>query len=269
MPELPEVETITNNLRPQITNKYIRRCLVNWDRSIAFPLAEQFQQQIVGQQILMLSRRGKFIQIQLSNDTLLIHLRMSGDLLVYPSSYQATKHDQVLFYLNDRCVMVFHDTRKFGKLWLTNNPSLILSKLGPEPFSDHLTPANFYSLLQQKKRQLKPLLLDQTFIAGLGNIYTDEALFGAGLSPKKNSSELDSEQAKSLLFSIRNVLSTGIKNNGATIDWVYRGGKFQNHFRVYQRTGLPCLECGTPIKKISLGQRSTHFCPRCQGPIGG
>jgi len=268
MPELPEVETITNNLRPQITNKQITACVVNWDRSIAFPLAQQFQSQIVNQKIVALSRRGKFIQIQLTQDFLLIHLRMSGDLLVYPASYHVTKHDQVLFYLDNDSILVFHDTRKFGKMWLIDNPGELFAKLGPEPFSDQLTPQAFHALLQSKKRQLKPLLLDQTFLAGLGNIYTDEALFGACLSPLTNSAEVSLIQAEILLASIRDVLSAGIKNNGATIDWVYRGGKFQNHFRVYQRTGLPCFMCGTPIKKISLGQRSTHFCPSCQALSG-
>ncbi|HWS23656.1 MAG TPA: bifunctional DNA-formamidopyrimidine glycosylase/DNA-(apurinic or apyrimidinic site) lyase [Anaerolineales bacterium] len=268
MPELPEVETITNNLRPIITNRQIIACVVNWDRTIAFPLAQQFQAQIVNQKVQALSRRGKFIQIKLTQDFLLVHLRMSGDLLVHPSSYQVTKHDQVLFYLDDNTILVFHDTRKFGKIWLTEDPAKLLAKLGPEPFSEQLTPQAFHTLLQSKKRQLKPLLLDQSFLAGMGNIYTDEALFGAHLSPLTNSADISLTQAGLLLASIRDVLSEGIKNNGATIDWVYRGGKFQNHFKVYQRTGMPCVKCGTPIKKISLGQRGTHFCPSCQAITG-
>jgi formamidopyrimidine-DNA glycosylase len=118
----------------------------------------------------------------------------------------------------------------------------------------------------ERKRQLKPLLLDQSFIAGLGNIYTDEALHLARLHPLSLSNQLAPSQSETLLMAIRSVLEEGIRHNGASIDWVYRGGDFQNHFRAYQRTGQPCLVCGTPILRITLGQRGTHFCPTCQPP---
>lgn len=160
--------------------------------------------------------------------------------------------------------MAFNDARKFGRAWLVTDPNTILKDLGPEPLDPGLTPAIFYERLKSHQRQLKPLLLDQTFLAGLGNIYTDEALHLAKLHPLTIAQSLTLQQAKRLLDGIRLVLNEGIRRNGASIDWVYRGGDFQNYFRVYQRTGEPCPVCGSPIQRIMLGQRGTHFCPKCQ-----
>ena len=162
------------------------------------------------------------------------------------------------------CGNCFNDTRKFGRVWLLTDPQSILGRLGPEPLDEAFTAREFHTRLACRKRQLKPLLLDQTFLAGLGNIYTDEALFLAKLHPLSSSNALSQGQATRLLGTIREVLNEGILHNGASIDWVYRGGEFQNHFRVYQRTGEPCLVCGTPIERILVGQRSSHFCPVCQ-----
>lgn len=269
MPELPEVETITNRLRVMIVNAAIIKCEVRWRKSIFSPSVEQFTDQIKNQKILSLSRRGKYILFHLTHDVMLIHLRMSGDVLVESSSSEITKHDHVIFFLDNDMVVKFNDTRKFGRVWLTDNPENILGKLGPEPLSEEFTAQSLFASLNSKHRQLKPLLLDQTFLAGMGNIYTDEALFDAGLSPFANSAGISEEESRRLHSSIQKTLSTGIQNNGASIDWVYKGGGFQNHFLVYQRTGQPCHKCGTAIQKIVLGQRGTHFCPRCQPYLGG
>lgn len=263
MPELPEVETITNNIRPKLLNEQISDCAINWERTIAYPLAARFKEQIKNQRVTALTRRGKYIQIHLDQDTLLIHLRMSGDLYL-STEQEPNKHDQLIISMVSGKKMVFNDTRKFGRVWLTDEPVKILSKLGPEPLSREFTAELLYSLLRSKKRQLKPLLLDQSFIAGLGNIYTDESLFEARLSPYMNSADVTETQSVQLRDAIQKVLRKGIQNNGASIDWVYKGGKFQDHFQVYQRTGSPCRICGTPIKKVKLGQRGTHFCPTCQ-----
>jgi formamidopyrimidine-DNA glycosylase len=136
--------------------------------------------------------------------------------------------------------------------------------LGPEPLSQAFTPDWLFSALHLRRRQLKPLLLDQAFLAGMGNIYTDEVLHLAKLHPLSLSDSVTKRQAKTLWLAIREVLEQGIRRNGASIDWVYRGGDFQNHFRVYGRTGQPCPVCGTPVERITVGQRGTHFCPRCQ-----
>ena len=140
----------------------------------------------------------------------------------------------------------------------------LFANLGPEPFDEELTPAVFADMLQKRSRQLKPLLIDQSFLAGIGNIYADEALFKARLHPLRQSDSLTLTEAGDLLESIRFVLTKGIDQKGASIDWVYRGGDFQNYFQVYQQTGNPCPRCGKPIEKIKVGQRGTHFCPACQ-----
>ena len=140
----------------------------------------------------------------------------------------------------------------------------ITGPLGPEPLEPAFTAARLGRMLAERKRALKPLLLDQTFVAGLGNIYTDEALNLAGLHPQRRSDSLTPAEVRALWKAIRATLRKGIANNGASIDWVYRGGGMQRHFRVYDRAGQPCPKCGTPIRRITVGQRGTHFCPRCQ-----
>jgi len=144
------------------------------------------------------------------------------------------------------------------------NPDEFFKGLGLEPFDPALKNGGLYELLQGRKKQIKPLLLDQTFISGIGNIYADEALHMAKIHPLTRADQITKEQASFLLKAIRKVLQTGIKHNGASIDWVYRGGSYQNHFRVYQRSGDPCPVCGAEIQRIRIGQRSTHFCPVCQ-----
>ncbi|MCL4528153.1 MAG: DNA-formamidopyrimidine glycosylase [Chloroflexi bacterium] len=264
MPELPEVETIARALRPELVGRTILEADVRWARTIAEPSAKKFRDQIKGQEIIAVSRRAKFINIQLLDFNLFIHLRMSGDLIIKSSKIKAEKHDRLILALSDNKSLVFNDTRKFGRVWLTKNIEEVLGKLGPEPFSNDFTPQWLYNALESRHRQLKPLLLDQTFIAGLGNIYTDEALHMAKLHPLKLSDSVTKKQAERLHQSIREVLQEGIRRNGASIDWVYRGGDFQNHFRVYGRAGEKCPVCGTKIKKIIVGQRGTHYCPNCQ-----
>jgi formamidopyrimidine-DNA glycosylase len=189
---------------------------------------------------------------------------MSGDLYVKNSTAKPEKHDRLIIKLSGNKSLIFNDTRKFGRVWLTENPEEILGKLGPEPLERDFTPQWFYASLQKRHRQLKPLLLDQTFIAGLGNIYTDEALHIAKLHPLATSDSVSQKPANALHEAIRKVLKEGIHRNGASIDWVYRGGEYQNYFRVYDREGEPCIVCGTHIQKIVVGQRGTHICPTCQ-----
>jgi formamidopyrimidine-DNA glycosylase len=276
MPELPEVETIVRNLRqgdgehPPLTGHSIQKVELLWQRTLATPTPEDLNHTLPGRVIRGLWRRGKFIVIELDKDYLLIHLRMSGDLRL-ETSFDAKAnprpvepHDRALFYFHNGWRLAFNDTRKFGRIWFVHDPAEVLGNLGPEPLEQTFTAEQFYRLLKDTHRQLKPLLLDQTFLAGLGNIYTDEALHIAGLHPQTRSNQLTEEQAKRLWYAIRQVLEEGIRHNGASIDWVYRGGNFQNHFRIYGRAGKPCLTCGTPIQRILISQRSTHFCPHCQ-----
>jgi formamidopyrimidine-DNA glycosylase len=264
MPELPEVETIARLLRPALIGKTILASDLRWRRTLAAPTPPAFARRIKGQVIQEISRRAKFLHLRLSTQHLILHLRMSGDLLVVLGGYQPARHDRLLLKLSEDATLVFNDPRKFGRVWLVEDPQQVFGDLGPEPLSDAFTPAWLFAALRGHHRQLKPLLLDQTFLAGLGNIYTDEALHLAGLHPRRLSDTLNEAQAGQLHHAIRRVLEDGIEHNGASIDWVYRGGEFQNHFRVYRRAGQPCPVCQTPIERILVGQRSTHFCPRCQ-----
>jgi len=300
MPELPEVETIRRKLRdgvpgiftaeqltgvreggparyhtgsrqtglepasPSLVGKKILRAELLWEGTLAEPTPDEFYLRIMGQTITDIGRRAKYLLIHLSQDTLVVHLRMSGDLLVEKESDPIAPHHRFLLYFSDGVRLAFNDTRKFGRIWLLDDPASLLAKLGPEPLDGSLTPEDFYTRLKSRRRQLKPLLLDQSFIAGVGNIYADEALHRARLHPQTLAVNLNQEQATTLLESIRYVLLAGIEANGASIDWVYRGGDFQNQFQVYQRADEPCYRCGTPIRRIVVGQRGTHFCPQCQ-----
>ena len=264
MPELPEVETIVRNLRPELTGKTVVSAALLWNRTLETPSPEQFCARVAGQTINAIWRRAKYLVFRLSNHSLIIHLRMSGDLWLKPIQDPPARHDRLLIELSDQRKLVFNDPRKFGRAWFVEDPQTVLAKLGPEPLDPAFTPADLYTRLRQSRRQMKPLLLDQGFLAGLGNIYTDEALHRAGIHPLRISETLSAADAERLLEAIRVVLQTGIAHNGASIDWVYRGGGFQNYFNVYDRKGSPCPSCGTPIVRTVVGQRSTHFCPRCQ-----
>lgn len=270
MPELPEVETIRNLLRRggagalPILNRFVVGCSVLWAKTVAEPSLDEFHTRIAGQVIKEIDRRGKYLILNMDKDHLLVHLRMSGDLYCKPSSEALSPHARLILDLDDTSRLIFEDARKFGRVWLVKELEGVLGKLGFEPLSAEFTDRIFYEGLISFSRQIKPLLSDQTFIAGLGNIYIDESLHLAKLHPLTLSNQLSSKQAEKLWRSIRIVLEEGIKRNGASIDWVYKGGDFQNYFRVYRRTGLACLECSTPIERIIVGQRSTHFCPNCQ-----
>ena len=264
MPELPEVETITRSLQPALTGETITNAQILWARTLAAPDLESFQSRLPGQTIQRLGRRGKHILIHLDHDTLIIHLRMSGDLRVEDASLPLQTHDRAVFTFASGQRLVFINPRKFGRVWLVEEVEQVLGKLGPEPLDETFTAKDLHARLQAHKRQLKPLLMDQHFLAGLGNIYTDEALHQARLHPLRSSHTLTCDDAERLLMAIRNVLQEGIRRNGASIDWVYRGGSFQNDFLVYQRTGEACSTCGAAIERIVVGQRGTHYCPVCQ-----
>jgi formamidopyrimidine-DNA glycosylase len=272
MPELPEVETIRHALLQggrggvSVVGRRVLASHLLWQRTLAVPSPAEFHQRIIGQIIQDVNRRGKYLLLHLSADTLLIHLRMSGDLFVEKQEAPVEPHHRMMLDLEGNFRLVLNDTRKFGRAWLVTDPQTLLGDLGPEPLDGDFTPYEFHQRLHAHRRQLKPLLLDQTFIAGLGNIYTDEALHMSGLHPLMISNTLEITQSERLLASIRKVLQEGIRRQGASIDWVYKGGGFQDYFRVYQRTGKPCPVCGTPIQRIMVGQRGTHFCSNCQPP---
>lgn len=280
MPELPEVETIARALRiggrngEPIIGQTVERVHLLWTRTLAVPDPPEFTSHLVGQTVQDVRRRGKFLVIDLADHVLLIHLRMSGDIRVEPDSDEPDSmpmcqpHDRMLiqFFPSQlrKLRLAFNDPRKFGRVWLVQHQDEILGSLGPEPLSVQFTADQFFQMLQKQRRQIKPLLLDQSFLAGLGNIYSDEALHLGRIHPLRASNSLTPAEATELWLAIRSVLEEGIRRNGASIDWVYRGGDFQNSFQVYQRTGEPCRRCGSKIERILVGQRSTHFCSTCQ-----
>ena len=274
MPELPEVETIARSLRqgsditPPIVGKLFTDAVILWERSLETPSVEEFKARIPGQKIGDVGRRGKFLHIRLNDVSLIIHLRMSGDIAIESQEKNIAPHDRLVLNFDDGWRLVFNDTRKFGRVWLVDDPEEIFSRLGPEPLDAVFTPDVLHQRLTAYRRQIKPLLMDQSFLAGMGNIYTDEALHLACIHPLTRSNSIEEKQAQALWHSIRQVLTDGILNNGASIDWVYRGGEFQNYFRVYQRTGEPCPVCKTPVVRIVVGQRGTHLCPTCQPAPG-
>jgi formamidopyrimidine-DNA glycosylase len=276
MPELPEVETIMRRLRDgtpdsvPVTGKTIEAASVYWQKIIEQPTARQFIQDLQQKTITAVRRRGKFIHFPLSEGHLIAHLRMSGDMRMekridangVPLPKQP--YDQVIVALDADWRMVLSSIRKFSRMWYVLDPQTVLGKLGPEPLGPNLNPQKLYTMLQAHHRQIKPLLMDQTFIAGLGNIYTDEVLFAARIHPLRRSNTLSKAEATALYEAMQSILTQGIEKLGSSLDWMYRGGEFQNYFKVHQREGEPCPGCGCTIKKITVGQRSTYFCPCCQ-----
>lgn len=268
MPELPEVETVARRIEKDVVGRKIVSADVYWARTLATPSVKKFKQEVVGQVIKSVSRRAKYIVLSLENYNLLIHLKMSGDLTVRKGKIKPEKHDRLVLNLKSKTgalsQLVFNDVRKFGKVWFTNQPEKILGKLGPEPLEKNFTPQWLFENLQKRKRQIKPTLLDQTFLAGVGNIYADESLHIAKIHPQALTNSVSQKQAGALHEAIVSVLREGIRRNGASFDSAYRGGEYQNYFRVYGKEDEPCVVCGTKIKKIFVGQRGTHFCPQCQ-----
>ncbi len=276
MPELPEVETIIRRLRngtkthPPVTGHVIQSVKITWDQIITEPDPDSFRENLIGKEIIDAQRRGKFLHFPLSKGHLIAHLRMSGDMRMEEritlkgELLPPDKYDRVILNFESAYRLAFNNIRKFGRIWYVENPQTLFGDLGPEPLSENFSANQFYDMLHSHSRQIKPLLMDQGFLAGLGNVYTDESLFWAKIHPLRQSDSLSKKEAKKLFDSIQSVLKLGIQRFGASIDWIYRGGEFQNSFKVYQREGEPCPTCGTTIEKIRVGQRGTHFCPKCQ-----
>lgn len=264
MPELPEVETIVRGLQHPLLERTIIRVECDWPKSLNIPFTD-FEHQIIGRRIVGLTRRAKYLWFKLADEQhLFIHLKMSGNLMVATSSGPRPKHVHVVFGLDNDHELRFRDTRKFGRVYLVHDPGPVIGKLGPEPLADDFTLQKFKALFAQRTGRLKPLLLNQEFLAGLGNIYGDESCFAAKLHPARPVHTLTGRELNRLYEAIRKALQHGIMHRGATFDEVYPGGQFQYHFAVYGRTGQPCLQCQQPIRRMVLGGRSTHFCGKCQ-----
>jgi formamidopyrimidine-DNA glycosylase len=269
MPELPEVETTVRALRQPLVGRTVTGMRNDWPKHLVTPSFSDFRQRIAGKSVRSVERRGKFLVFNLSRpETMLVHLKMTGHLAVVPANEPADKHVHTIFELDNGEELRFRDERKFGRVYLLQEPQTVLGQLGPEPLSADFTPDVLHNLLQKRKRILKPLLLDQTFIAGIGNIYADEALHYGAIRPTRISNSLSKAESEALHAGIQKALNLGISREGASID-NYRKpdgsrGEMQNVLVAYARTGEPCQRCGGIIERIVLGSRSTHFCPHCQ-----
>jgi formamidopyrimidine-DNA glycosylase len=271
MPELPEVETFVADLRPQLVGRHILGAQVLWPRTLAEPDLSAFEARIRDQQIVELERRGKYLLCRLgSGDTLIVHLRMTGRLEIVPADSPTLvgPHVRAWFHLAGGEYLVFTDVRKFGRIWLVADDRQVLDKLGPEPLSWNFTAERLKERLRDRRVAAKTLLMDQRVVAGLGNIYTDEALFLAGIHPLRTGASLSDDEVDRLYEAIRLVLSEAIGQRGTTLR-DYRppysaAGAYQHRLRVYGQTDLPCPRCGTAIRRIRVTQRSAHFCPQCQ-----
>jgi len=270
MPELPEVETVARGLRQPLVGRTFTGVTARWPRTIAHPTVDELSNQIGGRRVVAVGRRGKYVVVELDRGYLLIHLKMSGRLQVVPPGEAPDEHTHTVFYLDDGRQLHFRDVRKFGRVYLVDDIEQVTGALGPEPLADAFTLDEFRRLLARRSGRLKSLLLNQTFVAGLGNIYADEALFAARLHPLRRADSLTADEQRWLYEAIRAVLSRAVANRGTTLDdqgytdAEGRAGGYQDQIAVYGRTGAPCLVCQTPIERIVVGGRSTHFCPRCQ-----
>ncbi len=274
MPELPEVETVVRGLQAlRLPGRRIQRVWLDCPSMVA-PLAPaEFARRLQGRRITGVARRAKYIVISLSGGwTLLGHLRMTGQLAALASGAPRDRHQHLVIGLDRGLELRCRDTRKFGRWLVTDDPGAILSRLGPEPLSRDFSAAWLRGRLRHTARRLKPLLLDQAFLAGLGNIYVDEALWAARLGPMRRADSLTAAEAARLRLAIRRVLSQGIRHGGTTLGEGLgnfklvsgRQGGHQRWLQVFHRAGRPCRRCGAVIQRLVVAQRGTHICPVCQ-----
>jgi formamidopyrimidine-DNA glycosylase len=267
VPELPEVETIRCNMEVNIGARVERLQLFRQD---IIRQQDYSPEELEGKTLLEIGRRGKFLILSFSQSyKLIVHLGMSGRFYLLPAEQEITeKHVHLIITLNNGNSLAFQDARRFGGVWFCFNPREILKNLGIEPLGDDFDVDYLGSVCANRKVVIKTLLLNQNFIAGLGNIYADEALFRAGIRPDRPSGTLTEEELEKLQRAIIEVLESSIKQRGTTFrdyrDGMKRAGNFQNFLKVYGREGKACPVCSHPINKTVLGGRSSHFCARCQ-----
>lgn len=270
MPELPEVETVKNGLLRKVKNRKIISCNVLWPGIIASPDKETFIKNIANETINDITRRGKFIIFRLDKYFLISHLRMEGKYFIKEQNEPYTKHDHIIFSLDNHQELRYNDTRKFGKMYLVTKDKLELtplSKLGLEPWDKHLTTTYLKEKLN-KKKPIKTLLLDQTIIAGIGNIYADEILYLSQINPQTQGTKLTTKNLSAIIKNTQEILEKSIKKGGTTIH-TYTSvdgitGLFQQELLVHGKENQPCPKCHTKILKTTINGRGTYYCPNCQ-----
>ncbi|WP_104373525.1 bifunctional DNA-formamidopyrimidine glycosylase/DNA-(apurinic or apyrimidinic site) lyase [Desulfocucumis palustris] len=273
MPELPEVETVKRTLEKKLVGLAFEGIHLHMPKIVRLPQAQEFVSSLTGRKILRLGRRGKYLMLHLSgNYTLVIHLRMTGRLVYANPDTPMEKHTHVVFLLSNGDQLRYTDIRQFGRMLLAPTPELDtlpgLRDLGVEPLGEHFTREFMKKELKRRRTRLKALLLDQSFIAGLGNIYVDESLHRAGLHPERLAMDLTPRETTRLFQAIKEVLTDAVNNRGTSfrdyVDGEGRPGNNKERLQVYSREGLPCHKCGKPIHRIRVAGRSSFFCPQCQ-----
>ncbi len=280
MPELPEVETVARDLRPRLVGATIVGARTSWARTLRTHTPEGFAADVAGRRVEAVGRRAKLIVVDLSGDAALtIHLKMTGQLFVVPADVPEDPYIRLVFELADGREVRFRDIRKFGRVGLyPRDPATgqlvtepggaaVFAGHGPEPLDDAFTLRAFRARLRTRTGRLKPLLLDQGFLAGVGNIYADEALWTARLHPLRSAATLRPADERHLYAAIRSILAEAVERRGSSIDDYTApdgDGEMQERLNVYQRTGESCPRCGRPIRRIVIGARATHFCSWCQ-----
>lgn len=270
MPELPEVESVLRTLRdcpPVLPGRMINSVIVLSDTVISDGNVDKFTGELEGMVFSSIVRHGKYLIFRMirsgdscSESFVIIHLRMTGRLFLVPHENSIERHTRLVLMLDNDLALRFDDPRKFGRVWLVANPADVVSGLGPDALT--VSPEIFRSRISACQRKIKPLLLDQSFLAGIGNIYADEILFRAGIHPHTSSCDLTPFDIDRLYNATREILTEAVESNGANIDGVFGKGRFI--VSVYGREGLSCSKCGSTIIKIRVGQRGTHICQVCQ-----
>ncbi|MCC7516943.1 MAG: bifunctional DNA-formamidopyrimidine glycosylase/DNA-(apurinic or apyrimidinic site) lyase [Pseudomonadales bacterium] len=270
MPELPEVETTRRGIAAHLAGRRIEKILIH-NRRLRWPVTPGLTKTLPGQKVLAISRRGKYLLLQLERGTLLIHLGMSGSLRLAQTGSARLKHDHIELLLDSGSCLRYCDPRRFGAwLWVTGDPHqhTLLAELGPEPLERHFSANYLLDRLSQRKQAIKTAIMDNHLVVGVGNIYANEALFRAGIHPLRPSLSLAPEECQRLVREIKQVLRQAIQRGGTTLrDFVGGDGKpgyFAQELLVYGRGGQGCPRCNTPLQEVRLGQRSTVFCSHCQ-----
>ncbi len=270
MPELPEVETSRRGIEPHILNQRVTSITVR-QRKLRWPVPRQLDQQLPGQQVTQVARRGKYILLYTDAGTVIIHLGMSGSLRVLDSDSAADKHDHIDISFANQKVLRLRDPRRFGcVLWTLKDPvkHKLIASLGPEPLSDEFNTEYLYQISRKRQVAIKTFIMNSHIVVGVGNIYASEALYMAGINPKRQASKISLARYDALVSAIKTVLQRAIKQGGTTLrDFTRQDGKpgyFQQQLSVYGRADQPCKQCGSGIKQFTQAQRSTFYCPKCQ-----
>jgi len=267
MPELPEVETIKNELAPWVVGQSFTKVDILDAKLVCCGSAKEVRRGLIGQKVESLERRGKYLIFHLSDGrSLIIHLRMTGSLLLNPKG--TDRYARAVFYLSNGHRLVFNDRRRLGVLWLVDDAGTVICKLGPEPLDRSFTADTLKQRLSRHHIPIKAALLNQCIVAGIGNMYADEALFAAGIHPLKKADDLAPAEVRTLHNNIRRILRQAIGNKGASVDTYVRPegelGTAHFAFKVAHKGGEPCPVCGCPVERVPVQNRGTYFCPKCQ-----